>query len=401
MAVRQAINLLRGSVSLEVTGAFPERFLNLCAQRRIAFWGVERPEEHILRLTVAWKDRKELCELGKRAGCTVRELHVRGAPAFLLRFRRRYALLVGLAFTVLAVSVLSRFILLVDVEGNQRVPTAVILTELARQGLKPGVYGPGLATREISSAALLKLDGLAWMTVNVHGIRAQVMVRERVKEMEPVDRSILGDIVAEAPGIVTHIEAWAGDPAVEEGATVVPGDVLIRGSMRLDPPQYSEEAPIYVPVRAMGKVEGRTWRRLQASIPLTAQVKTATDDEKSFWSLTFLSQRVNFYQNSGIPFERYDKITKTWNLTLPGGQTLPLALRRETCRAYTLTQAQVDPGAAQAMLEEQLERRLEELLGESGEVTRQDFSAVQRDGMLIVTLRAECSEELGRFQSAS
>ena len=41
MAVRQIVNLLRGSVELEVQGAFPERFLNLCAQRGVAFWGVE------------------------------------------------------------------------------------------------------------------------------------------------------------------------------------------------------------------------------------------------------------------------------------------------------------------------------------------------------------------------
>ena len=35
------VNALRGSVRLEVEGAFPERFLNLCAQRGILFWNVE------------------------------------------------------------------------------------------------------------------------------------------------------------------------------------------------------------------------------------------------------------------------------------------------------------------------------------------------------------------------
>ena len=32
------INFLRGSVLFTVTGAFPERFLNLCAQRGVGFW---------------------------------------------------------------------------------------------------------------------------------------------------------------------------------------------------------------------------------------------------------------------------------------------------------------------------------------------------------------------------
>ena len=39
--LQKLINCLRGSVRLEVSGAFPERFVNLCAQRGIPFWGME------------------------------------------------------------------------------------------------------------------------------------------------------------------------------------------------------------------------------------------------------------------------------------------------------------------------------------------------------------------------
>ena len=142
MAVRGIVNLFRGSVALEVTGAFPERFLNLCAQRGVAFWNMSRPDSHTLRLTVAWTDRKGLDDLAARTGCTVKEGERRGMPPFLLRFRKRYAFLVGLALAILAVSFLSRFVLVVEVEGNDRVPAQAILTALQREGLKPGVYGP-------------------------------------------------------------------------------------------------------------------------------------------------------------------------------------------------------------------------------------------------------------------
>ena len=291
MAARKIVNLLRGSVRLEVSGAFPERFLNLCAQKAVAFWAVEWPEDHVLRLTVAWQDRKGLDELAQRTGCTVAEAERKGVPPFLIRFRKRYALLAGLALALAAVCFLSRFVLVVEVEGNETVPTQVILTELRRAGLRPGAYGPGLATREISNEALLRLEDLSWMAVNLHGIRAQVVVREKVAKPEIVDRSQLGDIVAEAPGIVTQMEVWSGDPAVAEGATVLPGDVLIRGSIRMDPPQYSENPTLWMPVRAMGKVEGRTWRTLTAVIPLEAGVKEYTGDEKSRLSLSVLGQR--------------------------------------------------------------------------------------------------------------
>ncbi len=401
MAVRQMVNLLRGGVRLEVTGAFPERFLNLCAQRGTVFWAVEWPDSHTLRLTVAWRDRKGLEELGERTGCTLKEQKRTGAPPFLLRFRKRYAFLTGLALAIGAVCVLSRFVLVIDVEGNDRIPTQAILTELRRQGLRPGVYGPSLAAKEIANETLLNMEELSWMAINLRGIRAQVLVRERILKPELVDETVLGDIVAEAPGIVTHLEAWSGDAAVEEGATVLPGDVLIRGSIQMDPPMWSETPVRWMPVRAMGKVEGRTWRTLSAAIPLTAEVKDYTGEEENRWSVTIFGVRGDFLQNSGIPFDRYDKISRTWNLTLPGGTVLPFSLRRETCRSYETVALPIDPAAAQTMLEERLLEKLAGLLGDTGQEVSHSFSARNRDGLLVVTLTAECVEELGRFLPAA
>ena len=60
-------------------------------------------------------------------------------PDFLGRFRTRYAFLAGLAFALCAVSFLSRFILTVQVTGNETVPAAVILTRLRQLGVRPGV----------------------------------------------------------------------------------------------------------------------------------------------------------------------------------------------------------------------------------------------------------------------
>jgi len=385
---------------VEVTGLSTEGFLNRCAQEGIRFWSLERRDGSTLRLRVSWRDRRRLQGPADRTGCVVEELDRAGAPPFLGKFRRRYGFLVGLALALAAVTVLSRFILVIDVEGNRTVSTAEIRAELERQGLKPGAYGPGLAVREVADRALLELPELSWMAVNLYGTRAQVLVRERLEAPEVVDEDQWGDIVAKAPGIVTGVEVYGGDAAVAEGDTVLPGDVLIRGSVRMDPPQYSDLEPTYYPARAMGKVTGRTWRTLAAAAPLAQEGKQATGDEKSRWSLTIFGQRVNFYQNSGIPYGKCDKITRTWALALPGGRQLPFVLRRETYTAYETSETRTDPAAAQAMLEQALSGRLRALMGETGEVVSEHFSAAQRDGWLLVTLTAECREDLGRFVPA-
>lgn len=399
MAARQIVNLLRGSVRVRVTGGFPERFLNLCAQEGLSFWDMEQPGEQLLLLTVAWTDRRALDELAQRAGCTVSTGDRRGVPPFLLRFRKRYAFLVGLAVAVAAVCFLSRFVLVIEVEGNERIHTQVILSELQRQGLRPGVYGPGLDLRGMTNEVLRNVKELSWLTVNLYGIRAQVVVRETLEEPQLVDSSVRGDIVAKAPGIVTRIEAWEGDKAVSVGDTVLAGDVLIRGTVQMDKPLVGETLPPPLVVRPLGKVEGRTWRTLTASIPLESEVKRYTGEGRRDWSLTILGRRFNFSEKGGISYPRYDKISETWNLTLPGGTVLPIALRREVCRGYETDLARIDPDRARTMLEERLLVQLSELLGETGEEVSHSFTAWEGDGKLTVQLIAECREELGRFQA--
>ena len=187
--MKRLINYLLGMVRLTVTGPFPERLMNLCAQSRLDFWAVEWLDEHSVRLTTRRGALNELNELAEKVGCAVQVEKSRGLPDFLARFRTRYAFLAGLALTLCAVAFLSRFILVIEVTGNEQVSTAVILSQLRRLGVRPGVYGPALDRQQIAQEALLGLDGLSWMGINLHGTRLEVIVREAVPQPERVDET--------------------------------------------------------------------------------------------------------------------------------------------------------------------------------------------------------------------
>ena len=157
--MKKVVNFLRGSVEVEAQGAFPERFLNLCAQRGVSFWGVEWVESTAVRLKVPRQERGDLEDLAVRSGCTLSEVERGGLPTFLERFRRRYALLAGLALSLLAVLLMTQFVLVVDVSGNTEVPSATILSTLRRLGVRPGAFGPALEINYIEQRALLELEG--------------------------------------------------------------------------------------------------------------------------------------------------------------------------------------------------------------------------------------------------
>lgn len=391
------INLLRGYITVEVWGAFPERLLNLCAQNGVGFWGLDWVDETTFRFNVSFRSYRRLEALARRAMCELRGPRRAGLPALALSLRRRWAFVGGLALFLLTLCVLSRFILLVDVEGNETVPTAVILEELSRLGLKTGVYGPALEEKEIANAALIELKELSFLSVNLYGCRAQVQVKEAEPRPELLDQSVPADIVSTAPGIITQLTATSGQALFQRGDTVVEGDVLITGFMDLPEVTFSEtDSGMYI-VRAAGQVWARTWRTLRAKIPLTAQAKEYTGRTQTRLAVDILGNRVNFYENSGISYAQYDKITQTSTLTLPGGIRLPLSLIRETAREYAPLPVELEQEEAAALLRDSLRRDLDDVLQTTeGECLRLDYTEAVEDGFLIVTLLAECHEQIGR-----
>ena len=394
--MKKVMNLLRGYVEWRVTGAFPERMLNLCAHHRLQFWHLRWVDGTTFTFRTALRDRKKAEELAEKAMCELQVLARRGLGAAVGALLGRWGFLLGLVFCLGAVSFLSRFLLVVEVSGNAAVPEAVILSELQRLGVKPGAYGPDVAVREVANEALLALPQLSYMAINIHGTRAEVQVREAVKGPELLDEKVPADIVATADGIVLDIRTDSGQALVEDGAIVARGEVLITGKLDLQEPQYSEIDLGYLVVRAAGSVRARTWRTLTESVPLTVAEKRYTGAEETRYSLKILWGQADFYENSSISDGRCDKIACTRMLTV-AGREMPIGLITTTLREYTVEQAPLNVDEAETRLKQLLERRLNDLMdAHDGSVLRCDFVTRMAGGLLTVTLLAECEEEIGR-----
>ncbi len=395
--MKKLINLLRGYVELEASGAFPERLLNLCAQNRLQFWKLCWLDETSFTFRIALQDRKRLDELAQRAMCELREKGRRGAAVTAERMiERRWGFLAGLAFCFLAVSFLSRFLLVVEVTGNETVPTAVILSQLQRVGVRPGAYGPAIPEKEAANEALLGLPELSYLAINIYGTRAEVVVHEVEKKPELLEEKTPTDVVARADGIIEHIHTSTGRAMFQDGDIVAKGEVLISGDLNLKGPEYGTVDLGHLIVHAAGSVTARTWRTLEEAVPLAVQGKVYTGEERRVYGVKILWFDLDFLQNSSISQGRYDKISKTEQLTL-FDRPVPLWLTTTTLREYTLEERTMDREEAVPRLERALTTRLEELMeANRGEVLQTDFVTREEDGRLTVTLLAECREEIGR-----
>ena len=366
--MQKIVNFLRGTVRLELTGAFPERFLNICAAENLPFWQVEQPDEHTLRITLAGQDRRRAIEAAKRSLCQVTELGREGFPAFVGRFRKRYALLMGLSLSIAAT--------------------------LSRLGFGIGSYGPSVNERELVNRALLELEDVGFLSINIKGVRAEVVVRESPKKPKIEDLTVPADVVAERDGVILEIGAKRGKKMVKNGDAVLKGEVLISGlvthkSGDSDAILSSEQ------VRAAGEVWAVTERTLRRSIPLTTTGKGDVEAMQHRYALRVLGRRINFYRKSSISLDNYDKINAEYPLTLPGGLKLPLSWLKTTYTSRQVTQSTFSKERAEAYLKQRLEADIQKVVGE-GEVLSKEWKTSERDGVLTVTLQASCNEEIGR-----
>lgn len=386
--LNEIVSRLRGQVRIRVESAFPERVLNLCGARDLAFWDLRWESPTAFTCRLSRRDWGALRRAAKNLDCALTVLRREGAPYFLGRFRRRQMLLGGLAACGLGLLLGSFFIWDFTVEGNETVPTEVILRSLQKNGVKLGTFGLSLNGEDIRNHVLLDIPQLSYIAVNVSGCQAHVQVRERVAAPELMDKRLPANVVAQKAGLVLKVHALEGVTCVLPGTSVEEGQILISGVEDTD----TFGARI---VAGMGTVTARTWYTLTTQMPLEAAEKRYTGEEKTCVSLVFGTKRLKFFANSSIEEGNYDKITKRQPWTL-FGLHLPVTLVTERLRFYETAPAEVSVEAAQAGAEAALREYLHSLVDENGTVTSTLCTVRQRGGVLAVTLSAECVEQIGR-----
>ena len=133
--LNQIVNRLQGQVRIRVETPFPERVLNLCGARNLAFWDMEWESETAFTCRLNRRDYYALRRAVKQLDCRLTVVRKEGVPFFLGRFRRRHALLAGLTLCSALLFFGSFFIWDFTVEGNQRVTDEEILRALDRAGV--------------------------------------------------------------------------------------------------------------------------------------------------------------------------------------------------------------------------------------------------------------------------
>ena len=393
--LKKAVKLLRGSVCVRAKSAYPERMLNLCSARGIEFWDVRWIDDTALSFCVARGDLRALRRAAEGCGAEVSIERTAGTPFFFARLRRRHALFAGGILCAALLLVNSLFIWDFEVTGNETVPTETILHALREHGVHRGTFIYSFRSQDICNRVLPELKDLCWVAVNVRGCKAYVQVRERVRAPERVNESEPTNVIAAKPGLITKVRALDGEKRVLPGTSVQQGQLLIAGVVDTGGTEKPSVTTRFL--AGKGEVWARTWYDLTVRVPLTYEKKVYTGKEKRSHTLIWGENRLKIgAKGSSICNVDCDKIKNQTQWTLFGLFALPVTWETETLLPYELEITPRSRADAEAQGKDVLETYLAALLGEAGSVTQRRFSTAVEGDTLVVTLSAECEEQIGK-----
>ncbi len=150
--LKELINRVRGQVRLRVTCPYPERVLNLCSARKLAFWDLEWEGAETFTCRMSRGDYRILRPRGGKAG-----LHGSrwcGGRAYPTRWHGSGGvrpLAVGITACGAALLIGSFFVWDIQITGNETVPQEAILRALEHNGVTSGALRLSLWTGRTSA----------------------------------------------------------------------------------------------------------------------------------------------------------------------------------------------------------------------------------------------------------
>lgn len=380
MGIFQSVS---GTVVAELTTACIPESLAYIAQQAVLLSDVRILDELTVRFRVSRRNCHKLQSVARRRGDTLKIIRREGLYWSFKKVLHRPVLLVGTFILLWMTLLLPGRILFVEVDGNESVPSRLIL-EAA--GIRFGTSAREVRSERVKNRLLSAVPELQWVGVNTRGCVATISVRERTAKPEDPEDNTVSSIAAVRDGIVLSATVTQGRGLCTPGQAVRAGDILISG--------YADCGLCITATRAEGEILAMTNRVLTVKTPAHWAVRVAPREETVKFSLIIGKKRINFDKGSGISDASCVKMYSKYVLTLPGGFSLPVTWITERIICRETVPMAIDEAEASQVLSAFAGRFLEHQMV-AGCITHRLESVSGDNGCWCLSGVYTCSEMIG------
>ena len=370
------INCLKGVYIIRAEGRFPERILNIASTSGVYLRDIKRESPDTIVFCVGKKGGEKLLGIDIE-GISLSLTESYGLPVFIHKYKRRILLFLIPLFFLVVTSTFSLFVWRVDIEGGDKKLRMEVENFISESGVHIGALKHKIDQYEIKRTAILEIDDLSWLWVDIQGTSAKVKIRKRNPKPALIPINEPADVVATHSGIIEKMQVYCGVPLFKEGDAVEKGQILITGVFRSE----NENIPTYYH-HATGNVTLTLYEEKTVIIPKKTIQKTPTGNKKSIFRINFKKNNINFSLNSGISYAEYDKIEKKYTFPL-----IPVSFSKIEYHETKVTHSDTDISAE---IENRRKTFLSQLGEENMELIELTEDIEENEHEVLVTFSAHC-----------
>ena len=353
-----------------------EKVINLCNAMQISFGEIKLCEDEATFYVALFQERKFRREAEKCA-LQIKLISRKGLPALAIRYKKRMGLMIGAIFTAVMIFIYSGVIWEIRIEGTDEVDKNRIISDLAKCGFEVGTKKSGLNTAVLENQMLIISDEISWISVNVKGTVASVVVRKAEYPPEEPEDPICANAVATTGGIIVGFEDIRGDICVEIGDEVSQGQILISGLSG-----GGEGEPLRI-TSAKGSVLAQVEEEIKIEIPRKYQKKVTKSVIKEEKYLIFFKNEIKIFSNSRNSGATYDKIDIIENMYTDNGKKLPFAIKTVKYIEYEYVDFERTDEQMQSLADAKLYQYINEELADAQILSRSTEAAISKESCVL------------------
>lgn len=291
----------KGTITIEIQSHMPEKFINLLWKNGVNIRNIRKKDITTIIMETNLGDYGHIESIANKTKAKVKIIGRKGTTFFLIKIRRRVALVGGIAIFVFVLYFLSTFIWKVEIQTENHLSPYEIREQLKAYGITPGTRKNKINVYELQDKMIKNNDTIMYFRARVEGSRLFVEAIEKTPPPDIALENSPGNLVAKKDGQIIRVFTTKGTPVIKKGDVVKLGQVIVKG-------EQGKEGSTYA-VHAEGSVFANTWYEEIKEVPIRGIKKEKTGKEMENVYVEVFGKRI-YFKNSLNKFKSYDKIVE-------------------------------------------------------------------------------------------
>lgn len=353
------IEWLKGAVEVELRGGQVAQFLNQATVDKLELSNIRWSGTECVRFEISVEQYFLLRKYVRASGGKLKVVNKKGFPFLLAVMEKRLWFTVGIVLFFTIIFLMSSLVWSIDIAGNKRIPSDVIMAAAKEEGLYRFQWSFKLQDTDVMSKKLVNaIPGTTWVGLEKIGTKVKIQVVESTTP-DQRERYSPRHLVASKDAVITYIIAEQGKPIVRKNQRVRKGELLISGII-------GSEAHSQVVV-AQGTVKGLVWYEYEVKAPLIQKYRVFTGERQSRSYLVLGNRALQLSGYNQEPYDKAETITTTDMLTI-GKYTLPIGRMKEMEQEVAFEQRELTAEQVKAESLEQARLRILAHAGDDAEI---------------------------------